>query len=405
MYYVGIDWADQKHDGMILDHTGRVIFGPWSIKKNHAGFEQMADHLRNLSQDPEEFKIGLETPHNLLVEFLVDLDYPVYALFPGSMKSFRKRYRPSGARDDAFDAFVLADVLRTDSACWRKVDFGSDIIRETRLLVRDHHHLGHLQIDLSNSLRATLKSYYPEYIHFFSNVACPSSLAFLVAYPDLDSARKLSPQALRDFFKEHNLHNNRLINQIYTRLQQSPLRVAPTVVRAKTLKAMASAKQLIVLAHQIKPYTQRLEALVQKHPDGEIFLSYPGVSYVMAARLMALFGDNRERYLHVNELQALAGTCPVTEQSGKRFRVVYYRTACNKFYRDIMHNLAFSSLKAAPWAMAYYKHHRTLGKNHNHTLRCLGNLHLRILFAMWKHRELYDENIFLAQRARHWMQK
>ena len=193
MYYVGIDWADQKHDVTILDANGQVILGNWTLPKSQAGFEELLDRLRKLSDNPEELHIGIETPHNLLVDFLVDSGYPVFAIFPGAMKSFRKRYRPSGARDDRFDSFVLADVKRTDTACWRRVDFGSEAVREIRLLARDHHGLVESHVALHNRLRSTLKEYYPEYVHFFANVACATSLALWpirTSTPPVDSATR-----------------------------------------------------------------------------------------------------------------------------------------------------------------------------------------------------------------------
>jgi transposase len=400
-YYVGIDWADQKHDITILEPGGAVMVDNWTIKKNRTGFEKLLDKLRSLSDDPHHFKIGIETAFNLLVDFLIAFEYSVFAISPASMKSFRKRYRASGARDDPFDAFVLADVLRTDKACWRKVDFGSEQAREIRLLAHDHHDLVDQLVALHNSLLATLKMYYPEYIHFFNDVSCANSLAFLQAYPDFDAASQLTHQQLADFFKEHLLRNGKIVNKIYELLHQKPLMVPPSLIRAKKLKAVAFVPKIIAVQAEIEQYANRLKELVEQHPDGKIFLSYPGVSYITAARLIALFGDNRKLFATAGELQALAGTSPVTQSSGKNFRVVYFRFVCNKFYRDVIHCLAFSSLRSAKWALAYYHQHRALGKKHHHALRCLANMHLRILFAMWKNGAVFDENLFLAQRARH----
>ncbi len=351
MYYVGIDWADQKHAITVVDEHGAIVLKNFTIKKNPAGFAQLLEKLRGLSAAPEDFKIGIETPHNLLVDYVLDFDYAVFTRFPGSMKSLRKRYRPSGARDDAFDAFVLADALRTDKTCWRAIALGSELVREIRLCARHHHQLIEEQVAAGNSLRTTLKEYYPEAVDFFADVTCANARAFWCAYPDFAAAAQLPPEELAAFFKAHH-------------------------------------------------YAQRLEELVAQHPDGKIFLSYPGVATVTAARLLALFGDNRALYTDVRDLQALAGTCPVTEKSGKNFHVVYFRRACNKFCRDTVHYLALSSLHEARWARAYYQQHRSAGHKHSHALRCLANVHLRVLFAMWQTRTCYDENLFLAQRAR-----
>lgn len=400
MYYVGIDWADQKHDITVVDEHGAIALKNFTIKKSPAGFAQLLEKLRGLSATPQDFKVGIETPHNLLVDYLLDFEYAVFTRFPGTMKSLRKRYRPSGARDDEFDAFVLADALRTDKTCWRAVDLGSELVREIRLCVRHHHQLLEEHVAAGNGLRATLKEYYPAFVEFFADVTCANARAFLCAYPEFELAARLTHEELAAFFKAHNLRNGKIVKAIDARLRQPHLAVAAPLLRVKQIKALACAKRLDALAPALAQYEQRLAELVTQHPDGKIFLSYPGAATVTAARLLALFGDNRARYVDAREVQALAGTCPVTEKSGKNYHVVYFRRACNKFYRDTVHHLAFSSLNEACWARAYYDRHRRAGHKHSHALRCLAHVHLRVLFAMWQTRTCYDENLFLAQRAR-----
>jgi len=183
-------------------------------------------------------------------------------------------------------------------------------------------------------------------------------------------------------------------------LHQNHITVAPGIVRTKKIKAIAEANQLSQLAVVIKQYEKQIKELLYQHPDHHIFLSYPGVAEILAARLLALFGDNRSRFTDASELQAITGTYPVTEKIGKNSVIIYFRRACDKFYRDLMHQLAFSSLTKTKWTMAYYRQHRARQMNHAHVLRCLANIHLKILFAMWKNKTEYDENIFLAQRTR-----
>lgn len=399
MYYVGIDWADKKHDVVILDDSGAYVVTPTTIPKSHVGFTRLLTMLRNVSHDQQQFKIGIETAHNVLVDFLVESNYQVFSIFPGSMKSFRKRYRASKARDDIFDAYVIADVLRTDKACWRQVDFGSDAVRTLRILVRDHHHLVNEQTALSNTLRSTLKEYYPEYIQFFADVTCPSSLAFLQAYPDFASASQLTEQQVSSFFKELRYYNTKRATQIYRILQQQHISVNPMVVATKQLKALAYAKQLTMWHGIVECYQKQIKTRLYQHPDKNIFLSYPGVGDILAARLLSIFGDNRKLYDSANEIQQLAGTCPVTEKSGNMHNI-FYRRACNRFYRDTFHQLAFASLTKSDWAMAYYKQHRAKMNRNAHALRCLANIHLKILFAMWQNKSPYDENIFLAKRMK-----
>jgi transposase len=401
MYYVGIDWADQKHDIAIVDQKGQMVGKPKTIKKNYHGFEKINAMLRTLSDNPQNFKIGIETPHNLIVDFLVDQTYPLFVLFPGLMPQLRKRYRVSAAHNDPFDAYVLADSLRTDKQCWRQVKFCSELTRQIRILARDHHTLIDKQVSLRNSLRSTLNLYYPEYLQFFGDICCDTSLAFIEAYPDFREAQKLNQRQIKQFFKEQHYNNAQAAARVYNLLRQKPIAVAPALQETKKLKAVIVSKQLRQLKSDIKLFQIRLTDLLEQHPDGKIFLSYPGVGHINAARLISFFGDDRTRFESVKELQGLAGTCPVTDQSGKNRRgTIYFRRACNKYYRDLMYQVAFTSLLRCQWAKHYYKKHRQRGKKHSHALRCLANIHLRILFAMWKKRTSYDHKIFLAQREK-----
>ena len=407
MYYVGIDWADQKYDLVILDDAGKQVYQPLEIKKSDQGFNTLLAKLRTLSPCPDDFKIGIETPHNLLVDFLLLHHYPVFFIHPSSMKSFRKRYRRTNARDDVYDSYVLADVARTDRACWKKVDRGSELTNQIRMLVVDHHRLIQKKTAVHNVFQETLKQYYPEYIHFFKDVSCPTSLAFFQAYPTFDAAATLSQQQLINFFKEQHLYNTKTARRIYDKLHQAHLDVIASVVQIKRIKAMIYANQLVEFNHSVDDYLTQINQALARHADAEIFSSFPGVAEVTTARLIALFGDNRAIYDDVSVIQAMAGTCPVTEKTGydkkkkKGHYIVYFRQGCNKVYRDFVHRMAFASLTKSKWMKVYYDQHRKSGHTHHHALRCLANLELKILFAMWKNHNKYDENIFLAQRTKH----
>lgn len=407
MYYTGIDWADQKYDLVILNDTGKYVNPQFEIEKSDAGFHELLDKLRNLSTNPVDFKIGIETPQNLLVDFLLLWGYPVFSIHPSSMKSFRKRYRPTNARDDAHDAYVLADVMRTDHACWKSVQRGSELTHKITLLVQDHYHLIQQHTATHNAFKQTLKNYYPEYLHFFKDVSCLASLAFITSYPNFEAAQVLDQQQLLNFFKEHRIFHQKKVINIYHILKGNHIHVPPAIINSKTLTALAFGHQLTVLQNSLQEYERQIHEALAQHPDTEIFMSFPAVAELTAARLIALFGDNRQLYDDASLIQAKAGTCPVTEITGhdkKRnrcHRIIYFRQGCHKVYRAFVHSLAFSSLTKCHWCKAYYDYHRELGQDHHHSLRCLANVQLKILFAMWKNRTRYDENIFLAQRTRH----
>lgn len=407
MYYTGIDWADQKYDLVILNDNGTYVYPIFEIDKSDEGFNELLGKLRKLSPNPDDFKIGIETPQNLLVDSLLMWGYPVFSIHPSSMKSFRRRYRPTNARDDKYDAYVLADVVRTDEACWKKVERGSKLTHYITMLVLDHYHLIQKYTAAHNTFKQTLKEYYPEYIHFFKDVSCPASLQFLTSYPSFDAAKQLDQQQLINFFKEQHLFNQKRVSNIYRILQHSHIDVPQAIISSKTLTALAYTKQLTVLNSCLDEYEQQIKTAIAKHPDTELFMSFPAVAEITAARLIALFGDNRRLYHDASLIQTKAGTCPVTEITGydkKRnqcHKIIYFRQGCHKIYRSFVHRMAFSSLTQSQWCRDYYDNHRQMGHDHHHSLRCLANVLLKILFAMWKNNTMYDENIFLAQKTKH----
>jgi transposase len=409
MFFVGIDWADKKYDVTILDCNGKHCNPPFEIRKSITGFQNLDNKLKEISSNEKNFKIGIETPHNLLVDYLLGKNYPVYALHPSSMKSFRRRYRRTNARDDVYDSFVLADVARTDKECWHRVTQDSALYQQIRALVFDHEKLIKQRTMLKNSFQAQLKQYYPEYVDFFKDVSCKSSLMFFKAYPSFNEAAELSRDELGQFFKQYKFNNSSAHNKIYRILQQPHIKVPSHMITIKQVKALSGVELLFQTNKIVENYEQILSELVSKHPDSPIFLSFPGVAEVTAARLISLFGEDRELYESASIIQAKAGTSPVTEITGqdkknkKGFRVIYFRRGCNKTYRSFVYNMAFVSLQRSEWAKLYYRKHRSKGHNHSHAIRCLANLQLKILFSMWKHKRLYDENRYLAQKTRHQM--
>jgi hypothetical protein len=270
--------------------------------------------------------------------------------------------------------------------------------------VFDQHRLIQKQKALHNAFKETLKQYYPEYLDFFNDISCPVSLAFFQAFPNFRVAAKHTYPQLKSFFKEQRLHSEKIVQNIYHILHQKSIPVTDSIVEIKSMKALIYAQQLLQVNNSCQLYLQKIQNCITHHPDAPIFLSFPGIGDISSARMIALFGDNRNLYNHVSTIQSIAGTCPVTEKTGydknnkKGYKIVYFREGCNKVYRTFVYYIAFSSLTKAEWVKAYYDHQRAKGHTHPHAIRCLVNIELKILFSMWKNRTLYDEKIFLAQK-------
>lgn len=152
----------------------------------------------------------------------------------------------------------------------------------------------------------------------------------------------------------------------------------------------ALVRVLAELTAQIETLEGELIAHFERHPDAEILRSQPGLGPILAARVLAEFGDDPTCFADSRGRRNYAGTSPITRASGTR-RVVLTRIACNKRLRDALYLQAFTAMRASPGARAYYDAHRARGHTHHQALRALANRLVGILHGCLRHRTHYDE--------------
>jgi transposase len=157
------------------------------------------------------------------------------------------------------------------------------------------------------------------------------------------------------------------------------------------------AQTLVQLVQARNRTLSELQVLFDQHPDPDIFSSLPGPGQFLAPALLTKFGDHRQRFPNPAGIQALAGTCPVTDQSGKR-RLVKFRVSCDRQFRWIAQQWARSSLTQSVWVNAYWQQIRPLCHSDNHAYRCLANRWLAIAWKLWHSGQTYDETYHLQQR-------
>ena len=180
----------------------------------------------------------------------------------------------------------------------------------------------------------------------------------------------------------------------------SELAAGEALTRSKSRLALARIRMLRVLQHQIEAYRAEIEKLFAQHPDHHLFGSLPGAGPKIAPRLLGEIGSDRARFDDPNALQALAGTAPVSYQSGQIHKV-YLRRHCNKSLRATIHLWANLSRRASPWAALYYQALRARGKSHASALRSLGQRWLKILWKIWQTRRSYDPDLHAANQLKH----
>lgn len=398
--YIGIDWSERKHDIVFMNEAGAPIVR-LTIPHAPEGFLKLEATRRELGVAREDCLVGLETAHNLVIDFLWSHNYTnVYVVPPSVVKSTRGRYGHSGARTDQSDAFLLADMLRTDRARLQPWHPDSLLTRQMRAKVSLIIHLTHTVVRLSNRLRAVLLRYYPAALNVFSHLRAQITLKFIQAYPTPQAAAALTFAEFETFARQNGYKQQGRLRACFARLQIPQPEPTPETVLVYQDEAVQLATLLLDVVRAKQTTKRALKDLFHQHPDHPIFASLPGAGAFLAPALLVKFGDDRRRFPSPASVQALAGTCPVTDSSGKR-RVVKFRRACDREFRNIAQQWAIRSKAESLWASLYWEQVRPHCRSDSHAYRCLANRWLAIAWKLWQTGQPYDEAHHLRQRALH----
>ena len=400
MWYAGIDWADQHHDAVVIDEGGKRV-GALRVAHTAEGLGTLVAFLQGLGDvaaHPDHLACIVETNRGLLIAALLEAGVPVYPVNPKTVDRHRK---PSGAKTDAIDAYLLARTGRSDLVDLRRLTPDSPVRAELKALTRDQDTLIQSQTRLVNQLTACLKAYYPVALGLFGKLQQPTTLAFVQAFPTPDQARAATVEQIAVALKAAG-HPTAAAKaqQIHDRLSQPQLEADPVVTRTKTRLMLTLVAQLRVLLPEIAAYDEEITRLFRLHSDSRAFASLPRAGQRLAPRLLAEWGDDRGRYMDAASVQALAGTSPAPFQSGN-FAKAHRRYACNKPLRNALHQFAWQSTQKEAWALTYYQRKRAASKSHAMAVRALANQWVRLIYALWANHDTYDPAIFRAAQQAH----
>jgi transposase len=396
--YIGIDWSKDKHDIAFMHQNGEVL-AYLTVAAIPKGFESFDTQRRRMGIAVGECLVGIETDHNLFVDYLLSQGYEqIYILPPLLVKESRQRFSSSGANTDRSDGRLIADILRTDHGRLHVYQPDSPLTQQIAGLCSLQRFLTHSVIQLTNRLRNVLWRYYPNATQVFSALDKQIALEFIRTYPTPQMAQQLSIAEFNSFAKQQGYTQPSKLPACYARLQQSQPFVHPSTVQAYCSEAVRLAELSLMMVQHRTLTEKELLTLFKKHPDAAIFASLPGAGNILAPALLAKFGDDRLRFPSSQSLQAVAGTCPVTKASGKS-KYVAFRRACDLEFRWIVQQWARASLDRSVWANTYFRSVRPRCRSNSHAYRCLANRWLEIAWRIWQDRIPYDEQLHLRQHA------
>jgi hypothetical protein len=391
--FAGDDWAEDHHDIEVMDEAGKVL-ARRRLPEGAAGMAQLHALIGGFlgeEADAADVVIGIETDRGPWVTALAAAGYRVYPVNPLLASRYRERHGVSGAKSDAGDAHMLADMVRTDSHQLREAAGDSPEAEGIKVLARTHKTMIWERTREVQRLRHQLREYFPAALEAFDDLDAPDTLELLGKAPDPERALKLTRAQVSAALKRarrRNIPDKATAVLAALRSEQLAQPAALTIAYAATVRSLIAV--IAALNEQVKVLEEQVREHFGRHLDAEVILSQPGLGPVLGARVLAEFGDDPNRYRDGKSRRNYAATSPITRASGKK-KAVLARFVHNDRLVDALSAQAFASLNASPGARAYYDELRTRGIEHNDALRRLANRLVGILHGCLKTRTLYDE--------------
>lgn len=396
--FVGIDWADKKHDICIrTDASSKNVF---SVLPNKVeAIDEWALELHG--KYPGLIAIAVELSKGPIVYALQKYDFfVIFPINPSTLAKYREAFKPSRAKDDPTDAELAIELLCKHPDRFKPLNPQSKELRALSTLTEHRRKLVDDRVRLTNRIRGTLKQYYPQALEWFDRIDTPVFCDFIERWPTLEQVKRARRATLTTFFGDHNMNRQDVLDRRLSSIKASkPLTNDQGVIIPNRLQALILVDLLRVTLSSIKLYDKEIDALATNHADYKLFETLPGAGPSLAPRLLVAFGEQRDRFASAEDIQKLSGVAPVTERSGKKCWV-HWRWQCPTFLRQTFVEWASQTINKSFWAGAFYRQQRDKGCTYQAAVRALAYKWIRILFRCWKTNTPYNESVYLKALKR-----
>ena len=282
--YVGDDWVEDHHDVHLMDESGERLAAR-RLPEGVAGVTALHALVAEHASGPGEVVIGIETDRGPWVSALVAAGYRVYAINPRSASRYRDRHHVGGAKSDADDAKLLADLVRTDRHNHREVAGDSDEAGGVRILARAHQQLIWDRTRQTNRLRNALREYFPGALEAFPELAHGDAVGVLSSAPGPREGARLSISQIRSALRRGGRRRNieRRAAEVREALRSPQLEAPPVVSKAYAASTRAAVGLISEINRRIKELEAELATHFEQHPDADIYRSLPGLGVVLGA--------------------------------------------------------------------------------------------------------------------------
>jgi transposase len=396
--YIGIDWADAKHDVCVQAADGE--------QREFDCIPHQVDRIEKWAQEMKQrfggpIAVALELSKGPIVYALQKYDFfVIYPVNPTTLAKYREAFTPSRAKDDPTDAELAVDLISRHPEHFKPLQPQSVEMRTLASLVEQRRRLVGDENRITSRLRVALKQYYPQTLEWFEHIDTFLFCDFLTRWPTLTQAKRARKNTLTTFFHQHNMRFAKVLEARLASIKvATPLTMDEAVIIPYRLQALVLVEQLRVTLEAIKRFDEEIERLAHQHVDYALFSALPGAGPSLAPRLLVAFGEQRERYRNAADLQKYSGIAPVTERSGKK-HWVHWRWQCPTFLRQTFVEWAAQTINKSFWAGEYYRQQRAKGCTYQAAVRALAFKWIRILYRCWQTRIPYDESTYLKALER-----
>lgn len=380
----GVDWAKDDHAVCIVDADGEVL-DRFNVEHTAPGLRRLVTRLLKAGVD----EVGIERPDGPVVDTLLAAEFTVLVIAPVQVKNLRSRYGSAGNKDDRFDAYVLADVVRTDRRRLTPLTKSTPGAQALRSSVRARRDLVEHRVAAANQLRAHLQIVFPGIVDLFAALDSQISLAFLERFTTQAKADWLTPERLGAWLGKVAYSGRVDPSVLHNRLLAAPRGTTGPEASFHAETTLTFVALLRTLNTQIAAQADSIARQLDIHPDKHVVTSLPRSGTVRAARLLAEIGDARGRFPTADSLACLGGVAPSTRQSGK-VKAVTFRWGCDRELRDALCDFADGSRHANPWAAELYNRARARNHDHPHAVRILARAWVDIIWRCWQDGLAYD---------------
>jgi len=402
MVFVGIDWSDRFHSFCVLDADGNKLDG-FEIPHGQEGFESAQARLRKHARCVEDIVIAIETKDSLIVDFFSEMGYVLHFLNPKQTDRFRDRHRMAHSKSDGFDAYVLADALRTDAHLFAALSPLDEQSLALRVLTRSRVNLVKRKVAVVNELKAALKRYFPLALELFAELEHPGSIDYLLKYPTYAQARTVSAARIVSILVKAGAREKsaaKRAEQMRQKLQSAQPTPSKSAASAYPPAVRSLLRQLRSIVTELECLDSEIRTISRDHPNKELIQSLPGIGEALGPVFAAEIGADVARFSEIKTLKAFCGSSPVTARSGK-YQSVHFRRACNAHLRRALHLASAGAIITCPWARELYDRLKAKGKSHGRALRAVGDQLIEILYAVLRRRRPYDEAYHLRMKSLH----